>query len=1128
METERGGWTLVANAAIAPVQDRGVEYYAGLGSMEGGTPGAGIWQALRETLRESPADVRFTCRVEPAGPSHDVDLSFYAVDWYQQLSVGGDHQSCFLPAGVNSINPARRNNLTGESLVLGTPWVNGNMVGESTCHDPLDFSVDFQDSGVGGDPEDGTDWGADDGFTKCGSNRHAAGTWQVWVREAEVTCVNSVLDEGEEGVDCGGPCAPCPQPCATDDECSGSVCRGGVCVVPRCNDRVMNGTETDVDCGGECSPCELGQMCGTLADCVHGICEAGYCRSGECYNRLKDPLETDVDCGGDCFPCALGMACLVSRDCAEGGCYGLVCALTSCGSSVKDGDETDVDCGGSTCEPCGSGQACLVARDCAEGGCFANLCAATSCGSQVRDGDESDVDCGGTCSPCVDGRVCRGGADCEGGRCADGTCVTLRCDDGVRNDDESDADCGGSCPACRDGLACNADQDCAGGACVGGVCATAFCVDGEISGNETDVDCGGACAPCATGKICSVHGDCASRACVERVCAVMTCANGQLTPGETDVDCGGPDCAPCAGGRLCQVDGDCVSQSCNDGRCLAGHCGNNRWDPGETGVDCGGECYRCPLGQECVGPEDCLSGNCAARLGGGPMTCAPWCGNVEVEPGEDCDDGNGVGGDGCSWDCKTEPMSGDRCNPIGSTPATCGQTCASHGMVANGNWTCVDPFVSLGGCTLGVECVCGCTAVFCGNQAVNQGEECDDGNRRDGDGCDRFCRVEECGDGVWNAGEECDDGNTTVDDGCTGGCTITEGYACRNIPPVSTGATGWGGQAQVGSRDLVWSWSETLNGLRVPATVCGNCAPGSWVEPPGHAQWVNRYGCGLNSPSDADTFYHATFTIPSDTAAAKTVVEALAWADNVVTEIRVNGVVAMVGNPESGFSGPGVYFGAWPSTLYHAGENVITVVVHNGTGFEGLNPDGLLVVTPPVQVVGSLCLLEGSCPEGFADRDQDPGTPCEPCVAGEYCPGGLEPAWTCPPGTFDGDRHPATPCDPCGPGWYCAGGPVDPLLCEGDFFDWDEDPATPCDEAYRVGGEVMGLPGGNEVVVQLNGDETLFLGVDGWFQFWTLLPVGSSYLVTAVGADGGTACTVRNGSGTVTGPVVDVEVQCGL
>jgi cysteine-rich repeat protein len=42
-----------------------------------------------------------------------------------------------------------------------------------------------------------------------------------------------------------------------------------------------------------------------------------------------------------------------------------------------------------------------------------------------------------------------------------------------------------------------------------------------------------------------------------------------------------------------------------------------------------------------------------------------------------------------------------------------------------------------------------------------------------GDGCSSVCRVEHyCGDGSTDAGEQCDDGNLKNSDGCSANCTI--------------------------------------------------------------------------------------------------------------------------------------------------------------------------------------------------------------------------------------------------------------------------------------------------------------------------------------------------------------------
>ena len=70
----------------------------------------------------------------------------------------------------------------------------------------------------------------------------------------------------------------------------------------------------------------------------------------------------------------------------------------------------------------------------------------------------------------------------------------------------------------------------------------------------------------------------------------------------------------------------------------------------------------------------------------------PLCGNSVVDPGEICDDGNAINGDGCS------------------------ATCSIDGYAPRGP--------------------------ECGDASTDDGEECDDGNREDGDGCASSCDFE--------------------------------------------------------------------------------------------------------------------------------------------------------------------------------------------------------------------------------------------------------------------------------------------------------------------------------------------------------------------------------------------------
>ena len=139
---------------------------------------------------------------------------------------------------------------------------------------------------------------------------------------------------------------------------------------------------------------------------------------------------------------------------------------------------------------------------------------------------------------------------------------------------------------------------------------------------------------------------------------------------------------------------------------------------------------------------------CSSTVGCG----GPNCGNGTIDPpGETCDDGNHVGGDGCSIDCKIEV-----------------------------DWFCQTP---------GRPCT---YLVACGDGTVAGAETCDDHNTRGGDGCDPTCQLEKgwtcpqaggpciprCGDGIKLGVEQCDDGNATSGDGCNEVCRMDPGYAC--------------------------------------------------------------------------------------------------------------------------------------------------------------------------------------------------------------------------------------------------------------------------------------------------------------------------------------------------------------
>jgi cysteine-rich repeat protein len=94
-------------------------------------------------------------------------------------------------------------------------------------------------------------------------------------------------------------------------------------------------------------------------------------------------------------------------------------------------------------------------------------------------------------------------------------------------------------------------------------------------------------------------------------------------------------------------------------------------------------------------------------------------------------------------------------------------------------------------------CDTNCTTPCCGNGITDLGEECDNGTANDdvnvdampaGNACDTSCRTKACGNGRVEGGELCDDGNTFNNDGCDsdpnsmqlGGAGLCLGSGCGN------------------------------------------------------------------------------------------------------------------------------------------------------------------------------------------------------------------------------------------------------------------------------------------------------------------------------------------------------------
>lgn len=71
----------------------------------------------------------------------------------------------------------------------------------------------------------------------------------------------------------------------------------------------------------------------------------------------------------------------------------------------------------------------------------------------------------------------------------------------------------------------------------------------------------------------------------------------------------------------------------------------------------------------------------------------------------------------------------------------------------------------------------------CGDNNITGGEQCDDGNIQNGDGCSATCQHEPppCGNGQIDLGETCDDSNVKNGDGCSAQCQVEPKDFCPNL-----------------------------------------------------------------------------------------------------------------------------------------------------------------------------------------------------------------------------------------------------------------------------------------------------------------------------------------------------------
>jgi fibro-slime domain-containing protein len=322
------------------------------------------------------------------------------------------------------------------------------------------------------------------------------------------------------------------------------------------------------------------------------------------------------------------------------------------------------------------------------------------------------------------------------------------CDDGNTLDGDG---CNSTCTVQDAAFKCTAGQPCVRISQCGNkrIEPGEKCDDGNTAGGD---GCSSTCQ-LESGFVCPVPGSpCKPAArCGDGIVQLSlgeVCDDGNQKDGDgCSADCktktAGCDCTP---GQRCT----CTTAKCGNGALE----GSEKCDDGNivSGDGCSADCMTVETGFQC-------------RVVGKP--CTAKCGDGKILTGEQCDDGNTASGDGCSSTCQIEP----------------GSDCPTPGQA--------------------------CNMAKCGNGIVEKSELCDCGTDPnnlptvckavnglfygDGKGCSKTCTKEPtcqdstgktqactsaCGDGNLDPGEDCDDGNLLDNDGCSSKCKVEGGFAC--------------------------------------------------------------------------------------------------------------------------------------------------------------------------------------------------------------------------------------------------------------------------------------------------------------------------------------------------------------
>jgi cysteine-rich repeat protein len=215
-------------------------------------------------------------------------------------------------------------------------------------------------------------------------------------------------------------------------------------------------------------------------------------------------------------------------------------------------------------------------------------------------------------------------------------------------------------------------------------------------------------------------------------------------------------------------------------------------------------------GTSCGADKICRSSTCVATS----------CGDGFVEAGEECDDGNQVDGDGCDATCKFSCKSDDATRNCALADACQGES------------TCNDATHVCSVATplpVGTDCTAAASPAVCQKLGCSASHACEviADPSQDGMQCDATHPTDtcnagacilplSCGNGVLDPGEQCDDGDLVNLDGCDSECRFEQVHRITSLEQqfvtdsfCTKNALG-AGISVVGQGALQFTWDESV------------------------------------------------------------------------------------------------------------------------------------------------------------------------------------------------------------------------------------------------------------------------------------------------------------------------------